>query len=363
LERASAAIMAEREMPDGIPRSDKMMREASTWFARMRGPDADTYRADFDHWLSLEASHRGAYNEAGEIFAMGRFLASEQAKQSFKANDNGTPVRRWSRVAAAAAFTIAIGGASWLSMLHHRDGNHSATQIALQRSAGLPVVWQHFATDNRARRSIKLADGSVVELEADSTLSTQFSPDKRELRLEQGRARFNVAHDGRTFTVLAGGGSVTARGTIFDVILGPDKHVTVHLLRGVVDVVPPEQGKAPGEQAPVTRLSPGDSLRFASVVSPSPVHSLPQFDIERATPVPRPAVIREFDQTPLSALVTETNSYSTSSIRLADPYIGALRVSGRFRIDDPNQVAERLANLFDLEMIKSKGGVITLRRH
>src|SRR3546814_16729928 len=54
----------------------------------MRGPDAQSYRPQFEHWLSLGASHRDAYERAGEIFALGRFLASQREEIEAETNDN-----------------------------------------------------------------------------------------------------------------------------------------------------------------------------------------------------------------------------------------------------------------------------------
>src|SRR3546814_7949257 len=51
--RALAIPMAENEQPESLPRMDQLTREGSLWFARMRGPDAQSYRPQFEHWLSL----------------------------------------------------------------------------------------------------------------------------------------------------------------------------------------------------------------------------------------------------------------------------------------------------------------------
>ena len=74
--------------------SDQQMREASLSFARMRGPDAEEWRPQFEDWLALGASHRGAYNRAGEIFALGRFMAAQDEDQT-EANDNEESGRHW----------------------------------------------------------------------------------------------------------------------------------------------------------------------------------------------------------------------------------------------------------------------------
>src|SRR3546814_16243951 len=70
----------------------------------------------------------------------------------------------------------------------------------------------------------------------------------------------------------------------------------------------------------------------------------------------------DLERTPLSAVVAEANRDSATSIRLADPGIGALRVSGRFRVDNADLVADRLAVLFDLDVERTKSDEITLRK-
>src|SRR3546814_15175781 len=76
-------------------------------------------------------------------------------------------------------------------------------------------------------------------------------------------ARFDVAHETRPFVVLAGGGSVTARGTIFDVSLDRYERVTVRLLSGAVDVERPRPIKGTTGRKAVARLEPGETHSFA----------------------------------------------------------------------------------------------------
>src|SRR3546814_6360827 len=96
-------------------------------------------------------------------------------------------------------------------------GSASGTAQMAQLDAHTATQRDLYDTVVGGRRNIRLADGSVVELDEGSELSTDFNKSRRELKLERGRARFEVAHEGRPFIVLAGGGSVTARGTVFDV--------------------------------------------------------------------------------------------------------------------------------------------------
>lgn len=340
---------------------DQLTREGSLWFARMRGPDAETYRPQFEHWLSLGASHRDAYERAGEIFALGRFLASQREEIEAEANDNEPGRHYWKWTAIAASLLLALGAGGWFANSELSGSAGGAPQVA-QLDLHTATERGLYDTVVGGRRNIRLADGSVVELDEGSELATDFSKSRRELRLERGRARFEVAHEGRPFIVLAGGGSVTARGTVFDVILGRDKRVTVRLLRGAVDVERPQGAKGGRGAAAVARLEPGEVLSFAAITPVVLPGITSKAVVEPVVLKPDQPLIREYERTPLSAVIAEANRDSSTSIRLADPGIGALRVSGRFRVDNADQVADRLAVLFDLDVERTKSDEITLRK-
>lgn len=346
-ERSASAV-------DALP--DKLLEEGAIWFARMRGPDAEEFRDEFEKWLNCEPLHQVAYKRAGEIFAMGRFLAAEHADRGGVANDNGQRRGRitWVSVAAALAIGLAMSAFIFLGRAQMGTVDPSVKTAALEA----PQTERYVAGPGTPL-AVHLPDGSRARLEAGSVLTRMFRADRRELRLESGMVRFEVAHEDRPFVVLAGGGSVTARGTIFDVRLTADNRVSVNLVRGVVDIERPRQ--ADGTVEPFSRLEPGESLAFSRITerpAPSPPTSsalgLGAAPLDKEQP-------REFDRTPLIAVIAEVRSASGKTIRLSDPSLGQLRVSGRFRIDDSVQVADRLAALFGLEVDSSAAGEVTLR--
>lgn len=351
--------MAEHEYPEDRPRMGQLMEEAAVWFARMRGPDAESFRPEFEHWLALGAAHRGAYNRAGEIFAMGRFLAAEKKVLQSPANDDRPGRWRWAAIAAGVALIVSF--TAWIVSQQKAAVSTPPVQITESSSTGASGE-QRYGTGVGERRSVRLADGSLVDLDGGSELTVQFGAASRQLTLERGRARFDVAHEKRLFIVQAGGGSVTARGTLFDVIVGENKRVTVRLLRGAVDVERPSTGASPSAPTAIARLEPGETLSFASIPSPSRLGVANSAQGDPFAPVPDLSLVREFEQVPLSTVVAEANRGSSTPIKIADPDIGFLKVSGRFHIDDTDQVAERLAVLFDLEAERTKTGEITLRR-
>src|SRR4029077_9414852 len=98
--------------------------------------------------------------------------------------------------AAAHAFAVVIGGAVWWQA--HR--------------------YPLYSTDIGERRSITLADGSTVDLNARSQLRVEFSKSERRVELLDGQALFQVAKDKqRPFIVHSGDATVRAVGTQFDV--------------------------------------------------------------------------------------------------------------------------------------------------
>lgn len=307
--------------------SEALNREGAEWFARMRGPDAETARPEFDAWLAQGAAQRGAYNRAAEIFAMGKLLAEEEVSAPAPA----PRPRAKARVAALALCGLgALAAVAWIPMRTIDPPAPPGTIVAdaTHRTDTL-------ATESGETRSVRLADGSTLALGSDSSVALEFDKTRRQLRLLRGRARFEVAHEARPFTVLAGGGSVTARGTVFEVALTRTGRVDVRLLEGRIDVALPRRGR----QAPVVReLRAGEQIVFeanaASLPSPAPL-------------VPAATAARDYQGVTVAALIAEANRGAARPIRLADPALGQQRVSGRFRIDDTALLAERLAALFD----------------
>lgn len=354
-ERHSRAMSERRaSAPASVP--DKLLEEGAIWFARMRGPDADDFRNDFEKWLNHAPLHQTAYERAGEVFAMGRFLAAEHAGRGGVANDNGQRHAwlTWLSVAAALAIGLASSAFIFLGRSQFEMVESSVKSAALE-----PVQSERYVAGASSTLAVHLPDGSTATLAAGSVLTRKFSADRRELRLESGMARFEVAHERRPFVVLAGGGSVTARGTIFDVRLTPDSRVAVNLVRGVIDIERPREPD--GSIAPFSRLEPGESVAF-SIGNERPLAAPAGTVSELADSSFKHDEPRVFDRTPLAEVVAQTHAASGNTILFANPSIGQLRVSGRFRIDDTEMVADRLAALFGLEIDRTAAGELTLRK-
>ncbi|WP_066823712.1 FecR family protein [Sphingomonas mali] len=323
---------------------EALAREAAHWFARMRSPDAKDSRAEFEAWLAEHPAHRSAYNRASEIFAMGKLLAELDEPIPPSA-----PTRRHGVLAVAlaslAACAVGIGG--WVAL------DHAGPGMAPRDAIVATTDHRRLSTVAGEGRVVRLADGSTVRLGDQTLLDVDIGSGRRNLRLSRGQARFEVAHEQRPFIVSAGGGSVTARGTIFEVALTHSGKVDVRLLQGTVDVALPRAPASP--PAPVRRLAAGEGVSFVARPDVAAI-SAPSIGV-KAVPS---AAAREFAGTPVADLIVLANQRTARPIRLADASLAAQRVSGRFRVDDTDLLARRLGALFGRDVDTSRPGEIVL---
>jgi len=330
--------------PDDLA-PDGLAREAATWFACMRGPDAETRQGEFEAWLARAPEHRAAYNRASEVFALGKLLADEPVAAP-------TPRRSWRRAPLVAAMTCLLAAGIWL-------GTRDPPSQQQAQSAPPAPARQLLATEPGEERLARLADGSSARLASDSRLAIAFGKTQRLLILEKGSARFDVHHETRPFIVMAGGGSVTARGTMFDVDLTKTGQVEVRLIRGVIDVQLPH--KRPDRTAPVRRLVAGESIAFIVPPTMSPAAPQAAATLALASPADPDADARSFASVPVATLIAEANRSATRPIRLADSTLGDQRVSGRLRVDDTEKLARRLSGLFGWSVDTHDPKVIVLK--
>ena len=125
------------------------------------------------------------------------------------------------------------------------------------------LVRNTYRTGTGEQRSIALADGSLIELDAQSTVRIRYSDSHRRIELVQGQALFKVSHDAnRPFVVDSGETRIRAVGTQFDVYRKKNGAI-VTVIEGRVEV-----SKSGGERrteaiavtSPVPREAvPGDS--------------------------------------------------------------------------------------------------------
>jgi transmembrane sensor len=206
-----------------------------------------------------------------------------------------------------------------------------------------------YATPVGVRADAALKDHSMVHLDAASAVRVSFTRSARDVRLERGEAMFEVAHDpARPFDVHAGGATVTAVGTIFDVERLDDA-VNVHVYQGVVRV-----RSAGGD---VRLLHAGEQLAMGAGA--------------------RPAVARRFspdisqtwrsdwlqaDNTPLRQVVARLNRYSQEPVILKSEGLSDIALSGRFDLRRTDATITMISALLGLDVVRDGRAIYLARR-
>lgn len=296
-------------------------REAAEWVARMRGAPTEKDRAAFAAWHA-RPGHAEAYAAAEEDFALGASMS--RARIDAKARQkSGSPGRLGWAVATVVAIGLATGFA-W----------HSGQRDDVEQIAAGPMI----------PGQLRLADGTIVTLMDGAWAEPQFSGAERRLRLHGGRARFAVAHDAaRPFIVVAGRSETRALGTVFEV----DARTAVPQIRLVTGSV---EVRLAGTRHAI-RLAPGER---AEVPEAGP-RLLP----EMTSPVP--ATMLAANNLPLGAVIDAANETEGKKIRLADPALAGLPVTGRFDVADGESLARKLAAALGL-VADTRADEIILRK-
>ena len=336
-----------------IEGGDPIQQAAAGWFSRLRADDVrEADRDAHRRWMDNHPDHRAAYQQLEQLWSsLGDFAhapALDRLMQSSLSASHSTPHaparsssrRRWiPAIAAAAVLALAVIASMPLGLQ--------------QRLQPAPAI--DYATGEGERRSIDLADGSRMDLDANTRVEVNFSNGTRRIALRSGRAYFKVAKDTRRpFEVVSDQGRVRALGTQFETSLRGDV-LDVALFEGRVALLTGRQDNHP---TPATTLSPGQQARIAfdrvtvlpTRVSYRPTIALPRDNNDRLV----------FNDTPVSEAIAEFNRRSTQKIHLDVDNLGQQRISGVFHDDDPDGFIEALGELYGLREQPSPDGTRVL---
>lgn len=334
-----------------LMKHERTLQEAARRYARLQAEDCTQEERDATRaWLAASPEHRGAYQLAEQVSTGVAAMAADDrlralADEAFAAYEapakNPRAVRRWSIAAGLAASLAFVMLAIW--------------QISPGIVAG-QTESVAYETTAHERNTVELADGSRVQLDVGTRIAVRMGSDRRQIELLSGRALFEVAHDSsRPFSVSAAGTRTTALGTKFQVQRN-EHGVVVTLTEGSVAVDPTEHASlSPGWQE---RLIPGEQL----CIDAANDRRVRQFvDVHVATSWTQGRHI--FRATPLHSAVDELNRYAKRKVRLGDPSLADLPVSGNFIVGDSEMVVEAFAALLPVRVVDAGDREIILFRN
>lgn len=304
--------------------------EAADWVVRLEGQVDPDEALAFDAWLEASDSHARAFDAALDIshsYSRHRdqLVATRPERRRFE------PQRRWALLAggAAAAALVAV--------------------IVTPQMTGQSV--QVYETARGEHQQVTLKDGTSLHLSGATRLTAQFDGAARNVVLDHGEAVFDVVHNvNRPFFVTAGDRTVRVVGTQFDVRRLSGK-VSVTVARGAVEV-------RPNTGDGVTyRLRPGQKLDHVEGQSEVRVVAVEPSEVMgwRSGRL----VLRD---KALGDVVDDLNQQFAVPLRIEDPAVAAMPVSGVLVLDNQDAVIRRLALLAPVRAVRTDAGLV-LRRN
>lgn len=339
-------------------RKSDISEEAAMWLARMLRSDAGLFEPDFRAWLEADDAHRLAYERLRQQYQRSGVL---EHSRLFAAPGGSGERRRWflpiglgvgailAGLAAAAVMLLSLS-AVFTTLLKPTNGSTSSETAGVGARGPDAFV---LTSPRGDIRTMSLPDGSRVTLDTGAVVTVAYSATQRLLTLSAGRARFDVSHERRPFIVAAGTGDITAHGTVFDVEIMSRGAVQVVLLRGAIGVRvrDPRTNQQTRRELIAHQKTDFDKTGFVT-----PIRRLPILALEW------PSGVVDVDGMALSDLLAQINRYTDAPIKVGDPSLASLQVSGRFQVNHPDLVVQNLVDLFGLTVDRRQKDRIILRR-
>ena len=359
--------------------SKRLREEAARLLVEVRTEPGDASRRALSEWLTTSPDHVAAYLEVAQVSGA-LAAAAEQASGSVDelvsaANAEPAavaPVPLYPKAARAggvrsrelAPSTIPRTGFRW---------------IALAAAVGVVVIggfvsWvvsmnaddMRYVTAIGEQRVFTLDDGSTVHLNTRSELVVRFDQHQRRIDLVEGEAYFVVAKDPeRPFQVYGGDTVFSALGTRFNVRVW-EHRAQVTVVEGRVAVLAESQEQTsltplkhearptnvPAGSVPVVadaqtiQLAAGEQANIAGTA----IEQNESANLEQVTAWTSRRLV--FDSEPLSSVLEDFNRYSQDTVRVEDPVLSELEISGTFDLGDIESLLDSLQAIRRVEVVR-----------
>lgn len=287
-------------------KSDGTSRQAADWLARLHADDRSSAdEAGFSSWVAADPRNAETFERASSVWDSLGGLPREPRAQS-----NG--ISR--RMVLAGTAVLAVVGATTL-------GWQEVGAVEYETAVG-------------EQRRVVLADGTRVMLDTATSIRFVDEAKMRTLQLIMGRIDVEIAADPRPFVIDAGKRRALSRKARLDV-------------------------RRDGEAVAMTTIAGQASLSAAGVPVVVDVGERIAVAEDQSYAVDRPELndltawqtgrLAFRDET-LATAVAEMNRYSTRPLVLSDPEAARLRLSGVYRVGDPEAFAQSLAVLLPVRV-------------
>ena len=310
--------------------SDELIDSATRWYVLLRSGQAtagDWQR--FEQWRAADPRHDALCRQLESRLGMfqvpqAQGVSGKVLQQALEASSS----RRHVLQVALAGAGVAVGAA------------------LLAKPLGVPLteLTADIRTGTGERRAVTLDDGSELLLNAQSAADIQFNPQRRLVRLREGELLAKVASDRiRPFLIQTDQTRLRAYGNRFLVRERAGLGQVV-ALNGAVEI--------DGQNGERLQLAAGHEVHYDRA----------GFGPMQASSSDATAWVDGFLQVrdrPLTEVIDALRPYHNGVLRL-DPSVAGLRVSGLYRLDNPQQILDTLARTLPIHITRRTGLWVTV---
>jgi transmembrane sensor len=357
------------EVASDMESTTSILEQASHWWELLHGDSAsNSDHREFGEWVARSPERVEAYLETARLvkaIKSPRLIWPSTAAEVLIREAKSSPEAVLPFPTAQVAASVDLREAR---QAHGRLAWTAAAVLLI--GVGLVLFMletpQEFRTALGEQRSVLLADGSRVTLNTASTIEVNLHNGRREVRLVQGEALFEVAHDAaRPFVVRAGNALLKDVGTQFNV----DMHsngITVTVVEGRVAVDSPGARKIAGAQADNSGRGTLEPLILGAndraLVTRAGVGA-PQRGVNVAASVAWTQRQLMFEHRPLGEVAEEFNRYNKDRIDIDSAELKRQEVTGVFQAKDPASFVAFLSSIAGVEIrVGANGTHIVLLR-
>jgi transmembrane sensor len=305
---------------------DRIAEEAAGWVARLQSSDAsERDRRDFDLWAARDPAHRMAYDELRGLWTD----LGDVPLPAGHLRETGGRRRR------LAGNILALGLIAILSAALYQMG-----LIDRMRADHYTVVG--------SVRSLRLDDGTRVDLNTDTAIAVRYSDRERRVELLRGEAFFDVARQAeRPFVVSGAGMQATALGTRYGMrTASAGSAGDVQVEEGRVEVVSGNNRVVLGADG-VASLSDGGRLTTGSA------------DVAGRSAWRSGKLV--FSGQPLGEVLATLQRYRLGRIIVLDQAAAARHVSGIFDLNDTDEALRVIESSLPVTVTRLTGMIILVR--
>ncbi len=326
-------------------------RESADWLAKMDGGNmSKAERLALKHWLAQSSEH---------AIALKNQMSMWDEMTEVLNDANKAPVSESSKV---DYFSWLTGLFSWKPMALAM----SFIFVVLISGGVINPTWYStnvetafYLTKVGVQKTYQLSDGSTALLNTDSRIEIEFSEGQRIVRLQQGEALFDVAHDkDRPFIVYAAGSAVRAVGTKFVVRLSSE-NILVTVTEGTVELSKRDNDATDIGSSSATKelmlLDKGEQAEYVVADAAFTAKTVDESSVSDELSWLEGRLV--FKEERLEDVINEINRYVDTDILILTPELKEIPISGRFEIGETEALLEAIEITFDINVSKRKNQI------